>query len=176
MVNVLVAQKRNILVQAPAALITVALMIVLPFLVHLFPAVGKTPLGAFLLPIFYAPLAAIFLCHPLVSVFAGLLVPYINYLLTGQPALPVAASLSVELSLFSITLLYFNRRKTSNSWVVLAAFGLARLGSALVGALTGGFSLLGWLSGIVYALPGLLILVFMHAWLVRAAKSADGQA
>ena len=171
----LLAQKRNILVQVPAALATMALMIALPLLIHLIPPLGKTPLGAFLLPIFYAPLAAAFLCHPLVSVFAGLVVPYINYLLTGQPALPVAAGLSVELALFSIALLYFNRRRMSNAWVVPAAYGLAKLGSALVGILTGGFSLSGWLSGLVYALPGLLVLVLMYTWLVRQVESNDGQ-
>jgi membrane-associated HD superfamily phosphohydrolase len=175
MYSALVAQKRNILVQAPAALITMALMIVLPMLVHLLPAVGKTPLGAFLLPIFYAPLAAIFLFHPLVSIFAGLVVPYLNYVLTGQPALPVAASLSVELLLFSISMLFFNRRKISNSWVVPAAFGIAKLGSGLVAVLIGGFSLSAWFSGVFYGLPGLLVLVLMHAWLVRKVESGDGQ-
>jgi len=171
----LLAQKRNILVQMPAALTTMALMIVLPLLIHLIPTVGKTPLGAFLLPIFYAPLAAVFLFHPLVSVFAGLVVPYVNYLLTGQPALPVAAGLSVELALFSIALLYFNQRKMSSLWVAPMAYGLAKLGSILVGMLTGGFSLADWLSGLAYALPGLLVLVLIHTWLVQQVKSSDGQ-
>lgn len=174
---ILLTQKKNILVQVPATLTTMALMIVLPLLVHLFPPIGKTPLGAFLLPIFYAPLVAVLLCHPLVSIFAGLVVPYINYLLTGHPVLPFAAALSVELTLFSITLLFFNRRKTStSSWVVVpTAFGLAKVGSALIGGLAGGFSLLGGLSGLVYALPGLLVLVLMHSWITRQVVRNDGQ-
>jgi len=104
-----------------------------------------------------------------VGIFAGLVVPYINYFLTGQPVLPVATGLSVELTLFSIVLLYFSQRKTStSSWiVVLTAFGLAKVGSALLSALIGDFLLLGWLSGLVYALPGLLVLVLMHNWIIR---------
>jgi hypothetical protein len=173
---ILFSQKKNILVQVPATFTTMVLMILLPLLVHLFPPIGNTPLGAILLPIFYAPLVAVLLCHPLVSIFAGLVVPYINYLLTGQPVLPIVAELSVELTLFSIGLLYFNRRKTStSSWiVVLTAFGLAKVGGALLGVLVGGFSLLGWLSGLVYALPGLLILVLMHNWITRQVVRNHG--
>ncbi len=174
---ILITHKKNILVQVPATLTTMVLMIVLPLLVHLFPPIGHTPLGAFLLPIFYAPLVAVLLFHPLVSIFAGLAVPYINYFLTGQPVLPVAAGLSVELTLFSITLLYFNRRKTStSSWiVVLTAFGIAKVGSALLGALVGSFSLLGWLSGLVHAVPGLLVLVLIHNWITRQVARNHGQ-
>jgi hypothetical protein len=169
----LLTLKKNILVQVPAAIITMTLMVILPLFVHLFPGIGNTPLGAFLLPIYFAPLAAVFLFHPLVSVFAGLVAPYLNYLLTGQPALPVAVGLSVELVLFTMALLYFNQRKISGIWVVPAAFGLAKLGSALVGVLAGSLSLFGWLSGLLYALPGLLMLVLMYSWLTRQVDIRD---
>lgn len=174
MLNLTSTQKKNLLVQVPATFITVTLMILLPFLVHFIPLTGKTPLGARLLPIFYAPLAAIFLSHPLVSVASGLIAPYLNYLLTGQPTLAIAPALSVELVIFSATLVSLNHKKQTHFWAAPAAFGLARLGSGLVTYLMGSFSLGAWLAGLGNAWPGLIILILIHTWFTRRVGSSHG--
>ncbi|MDO9128438.1 MAG: hypothetical protein Q7U34_01085 [Anaerolineales bacterium] len=57
MFNFTVLRRRSNL-QIPAALVTLGLMWLFPFLVHLIPSIGTVPLGARLLPIFYAPLLA----------------------------------------------------------------------------------------------------------------------
>jgi hypothetical protein len=169
----LLISKKNIFIQLPAMVITMTFMVVLPIFVHIFPGIGNTPLGAFLLPIYFAPLIAIFLFHPLVSVFAGLTVPYLNYLLTGQPVLPVATSLTIELVLFSIVMLYFSGLKVNNYWFVPLAFGLGKIGSALFGIFSGSFLFFGWINGILYSIPGLLLLVLLNSWLVRQVNIID---
>lgn len=163
----LLTRKTNILFQVPAAFITMTLMVGLPLFVHIFPGIGSTPLGAFLLPIYFASLFAVFMFHPLVSVFAGLIAPFINFLLTGQPALPVAAGLSIELVIFAISMIFFNKKKISSIWVIPSAFGLAKVGSALITILNGNFTITGWLSSLFYGFPGLLILILMYTWLNR---------
>src|SRR3990172_7405742 len=82
--NAVLALKKNVYVQVPATIVTISLMIALPFLVHLAPPVGGIQMGAIMLPIFYAPLVAIFLFHPAVSIVAAMLAPTINLLVTGR--------------------------------------------------------------------------------------------
>ena len=43
----------------PATLLTVAATFLLPFFVHLLPPVGGVPMGARLLPLFFAPFLAV---------------------------------------------------------------------------------------------------------------------
>ncbi len=74
--------------------------LLLPFIVHLIPVSGNIPIGARLLPIFYAPLVAVILFRWHVGVIAALFAPTINYLITGSPQLEVAAILTFELTLF----------------------------------------------------------------------------
>src|SRR5687767_7770331 len=99
------ALRQNRLLQIPATLVTLGLMWLIPVLVHLIPPFGDgTPLGVRLLPIFYAPLLAVFLFHPVVAVLASLAMPFINYLLTGMPPFNIAILLTVELVVFSLVL------------------------------------------------------------------------
>jgi hypothetical protein len=173
MISIIVSQKKNLLIQVSGAILTIGLMVGLPFIVHILPGIGNTPLGAILLPIYYAPLTAIFLFHPAVSVFAGLVVPYLNFLLTGQPIMAIAPALSVELVIFSIAIYEINKRNITKFWVTLTAFGLAKLGSGIISFFIGNFSITSWIFGLVFALPGLLVLMLLHNRLTRINIISD---
>lgn len=99
--------KRPLLISV--TVVTVALTFALPLLFHLLPSAG-IPLGARLLPIFYAPLLAALLFPPVVALSASLVAPLINHVLTGNPPLPMAAQLSAELMVFTGMVLLLRRR------------------------------------------------------------------
>ena len=120
------------LVQVPALLLTLGAMWLLPFLVHLIPANGPVPMGARLLPIFYAPLLAAWLFHPAVGLIASLFMPFINHAFTGMPTLPMSILLSLELVVFSLTLQGFRRRASRLALAAPLGFLAAKIVSALV--------------------------------------------
>ncbi len=80
--------------------IFLALTLIIPALVHQIPSNDSVPIGAKLLPIFYAPLVATILFHYRVGLFIGIAAPLINFTLFGKPALPIVGVLSLELVLF----------------------------------------------------------------------------
>ena len=92
--------KRNILIQGLRTVLTITAMALLPILVHLIPFSGKTPLGAYLLPMFIAPLVSAFYLSPAGLVAACLIGPPLNYMLTGMPDLTVLLTLIPELMIF----------------------------------------------------------------------------
>lgn len=83
-------------------LVVLVATLLLPMLVHLIPATGPIPVGARLLPMFYAPFIAIVFFRLHVGLIAGMLAPVINHLLTGKPAWPIVGLLSTELVIFAI--------------------------------------------------------------------------
>lgn len=87
--------------QIGATVIFLGLSILLPFLVHLIPGVEGAPLGARLLPLFYAPLIAAVFFRVHVGIIAGVLAPLVNFVITGQPAFGQVMVLSMELGLFA---------------------------------------------------------------------------
>ncbi|ADI13798.1 hypothetical protein [Truepera radiovictrix] len=89
--------------------LTVAFTFALPLLFHLLPSPG-IPLGARLLPIFYAPLLAAHFFPPVVAFVGGAVAPFVNHAVTGNPPLPLAAQLSAELLVFVGVLLLLRRR------------------------------------------------------------------
>jgi len=172
--NAILALKKNLAVQISGALITISLMIALPFLVHLLPPVRDTQIGAILLPLFYAPLAAVFLFHPGVAILSALLAPYLNHLITGRPTLQVACSLSIEALIFSVVLWVFHRRKEYAVWVVLSAYFLAKVSSGMVNSIMApGYSLSQWIGSIEVALPGLFILLTLYYFMSSMAQNVN---
>jgi len=80
--------------------LVVAVTCGLPLFVHAIPVTGGLLAGAVWLPIFYAPLMAVFFCLPHVALTSALLAPTINRLLTGQPDLLTIKMLTTELVIF----------------------------------------------------------------------------
>lgn len=164
------ALRQRLILQIPAALVTLGLMWLLPFLVHLLPLSGPVPAGARLLPIFYAPLLAAWLFHPVVALFSSLFMPFLNHALTGMPTLNMAAMLSVELSVFSLVLVLLRRRFPRQPLLAPLAVVAGKVTSAALLFLFPLMPLSPWAyltSSLFNALPGLLILLALNLALIR---------
>ena len=158
------------ILQIPAALITLGLMWLVPFLIHLIPFSGTIPLGARLLPIFYAPLLAAWLFNPIVGIASGLLMPFINHTFTGMPAFNVAVMLSVELGVFSLILTIYKTRYPRLSLLAPFAVIAGKTVSALLLFIIPLVPLSPWAyftSSVVNAIPGLLVLLAINLTLNR---------
>lgn len=142
--------------------LTVAL--VLPFLVHLVPVEGGPPLGARLLPIFFASLVLVVRGAPLPALAVALLAPLLNRAVTGMPAGPMLPTLQLELLAFT-GLVILAARATPR----LARFAgpVAYLVAAMTAALLlgGGAPSAAALAGTAaLAWPGLVLLFAVGAW------------
>jgi hypothetical protein len=73
--------------------------ILIPFLIHFIPVSGNTA-GAVLLPMFIAPFIAVIFFRLNVGLFAALLSPILNFLLTGNPVYGIVGLITSELFLF----------------------------------------------------------------------------
>lgn len=164
------ALRRNHILQIPAALITMGLMWLIPFLIHLIPFGGTVPLGARLLPILYAPLLAAWLFHPIVALASSLLMPFTNYALTGMPAFNVAVMLSVELGVFSFILTICKKRFPRQPLLAPLAVIAGKTVFALLLFIFSLLPLSPWAyftSSVVNAIPGLLVLLAINLTLIR---------
>lgn len=143
--------------------VVLAASVVLPFLVHLVPPLAAIPLGARVLPMFYAPFIAVILFRPHVAIITGLFSPILNSLLTGHPLPEKVFVLTIELVLFSI-ISYLIHRKWKNFW---GAAPLAYLVTVLsVMSLLGSIEFL--IGTIVMSFPGLAILLLINIFLLRS--------
>jgi hypothetical protein len=106
--------------------------VLLPVLFHLLPVHDGVPLGARLLPIFYAPLLALAWLGWRWALVPAAAAPTLNYLLTGRPAAELVGLLTLELCLFVALLAVATRR--SRRLLVLApvAYGGAKLLAAVI--------------------------------------------
>lgn len=154
--------RRPLLASVTAA--TVALTFALPLLFHLFSEPG-IPLGARLLPIFYAPLLAALLFPPVVALSASLIAPFLNHALTGNPPLPMAVQLSAELLVFTGVVLSLRRRWPQLPVTAPLAYLVARavvfFAPQPAAVLSGG----AWgvlLTSLWVALPGLAVLLLLN--------------
>lgn len=158
------------ILQIPAALLTLGLMWLVPFLIHLIPFSGAIPLGARLLPIFYAPLLAAWLFNPIVGIASSLLMPFINHAFTGMPAFNVAVMLSVELGIFSLILIICKNRCPRLPLLAPFAVIVGKIVSALLLFIIPLAPLSPWAyftSSVFNAIPGLLVLLAINLTLIR---------
>ena len=88
--------------QIKESVLVLAFSVLIPFLIHFIPVSGN-PVGAVLLPIFIAPFFAIVFFRLNVGLFAALLSPVLNYLLTGNPVYGMVGIITVELFIFVFT-------------------------------------------------------------------------
>ncbi|MFI5357908.1 MAG: hypothetical protein ACHQ4G_11295 [Opitutales bacterium] len=150
--------------------VLLALAWLIPFAVHLLPWGGATPLGAHLLPMFWAAFAAVYLFGLRAGLLTGLFAPIVNLAVTGLPALGWLSLLSFELVVF-VALAWWSVRRVPWLWLI-APFGylVARVGSAGVQTLLPGGA--GAMSGLLFnslraGWPGLVVLAALNFALVR---------
>jgi hypothetical protein len=82
------------------AAVLLALSWLIPFVVHLVPWSGARPLGAYVLPAFWATFIAVYFFGAAAGLVTGLFMPAVNLLLTGLPAWRSFGSISLELVIF----------------------------------------------------------------------------
>jgi hypothetical protein len=160
----------------PATLGTIASTMLLPILIHAIPSLNNIPMGARLLPIFFAPLVALYVFHPAVSLLASLLTPYLNQLLTGNPPQAMMLTLSAELTLFSALCLLVLKRFPKLWFVAPLAYIAAKALAQLVLKTTQLVATPAWTNffpSLSLALPGLVILLILNILLARLKQSGS---
>lgn len=165
--------RKHILAQAFYTALTLTGMVLLPISVHLIPFSGLQPLGAYLLPMFVAPLVAAFYVSPLGLFLAAILAPIINNALTGMPQVPMLYFVTSELILFSMIVFWIVQKEKTFFGFSALAFLVAKLVVMVprILILSGGFDLpvVGQnLAGLAISIPGILILFaverLLHRW------------
>ena len=145
------------------------------FLIHLIPPYNNTPLGAILLPMFFAPLVAVVFFRLHVALLAGILGPVFNYLITGSPAPEIVSLLTIELMVFVFVSSFILQFKKINIAAAPISIILAKLSSWLIalafpviGSFTTGF----FIQSLVNAIPGIFILFILNIFLLRLKDKA----
>ena len=136
--------------------LVLAAMLGLPFLMHMLPAEAGQSAGMIWLPIFYAPLIAVFFFRPHVAFLAGLLAPTINRLLTGLPDIMMSKILTVELLVFVFVLWLWQKHFKDFWFMGVVAYITAKGASVL---------LFKWLSA---DMAGMTLLIYFWETLLRS--------
>ena len=149
-----------------------ALAFLAPYVVHFIPSWDDSPIGAKLLPIFYAPLIAALTRKAHVSIVVALMAPWLNHVLIGMPSVPMAIILTVELLIFSVVAERLARKHRGRAWLGPVGYLLAKPVSLLVllavpGFLDGTPSVMQFARGVVNAWPGLGILALLSYYVPK---------
>ena len=143
-----------------------------PWVVHFIPSWDDSPVGAKLLPIFYAPLIAALTGRGQVAVVVALLAPWVNHLIFGMPARPIAILLSIEMAGFSIVATSLASRWSGQAWLgpvaYLAAKPLSFLTLLLFPSLLPPLSAAAYTaSSTIQAWPGLVVLAVLSVTVTK---------
>jgi hypothetical protein len=168
---------RRISIGETAILLASACLV--PFLVHLIPFSGARPLGAYVLPMFWATFVAAYFYGARIAVVTALAAPAVNLLFTGRPALAFVGISSLELVLFALLAAWATRR-FPRLWLsaplgylaarivtttLVAATGILSNNSA--SGLSFGIAFAHLPASIARAISGLLILGLINLVLIR---------
>jgi hypothetical protein len=164
--------KNDYLQQTIRTAIVITAMVMLPVLVHLVPFSGSAPLGAYLLPMFIAPLVGAYYISPVGLMVAALAAPLLNHVLTGMPSQPTMYLLMGELAIFSLLLSWSVKRDWRFFGISALAFFAAKCliyvpSTVLLGGEISLSQFGNFLSGLLVALPGMLILLGVEWYMDR---------
>jgi uncharacterized membrane protein len=164
-------------VKETTVLLAVAWLI--PFLVHLLPWSGERPLGAHLLPMFWAAFVAVYFFGLRVGLLVGLFAPALNLLLTGLPALRWLSLMGLELTLFTL-FTWWTVQRAPRFWLIAPlGYVVAKIASTLVQLALAPVSGVGASSGVFLeslrtGIPGLVVLLTVNLALVLAYSKSTG--
>jgi glucan phosphoethanolaminetransferase (alkaline phosphatase superfamily) len=114
------------------AAVLLALAWLIPFLVHLVPWSGARPIGAYLLPVFWATFLAVYFYGVTGGLLTGLFAPVVNLLVTGLPAWRFFGTMSLELVLF-VLVTAWAVRQAPRFWLwAPLGYGVAKTVAALL--------------------------------------------
>lgn len=108
-------------------LVLMAVAWLVPFLVHLVPWSGPRPLGVHLLPAFWTAFVAVYLYGGVTGVLVALVVPVVNLLTTGLPAMERVAPMMIELVAFALVAVVLVRRWPAGFLTAPLAWLVARV-------------------------------------------------
>jgi hypothetical protein len=150
-----------------AALLAIAWVV--PLLVHLAPWAGDRPLGAHLLPMFWAPFVAAYLYGGFVGAGVGLFAPAVNLAFAGFAGFGLIGPLAAEIVVFALLAGWAIRRAPRFLLVAplacVLAKGVVMLASGIFGAgLAATANLLA--PSLAVGLAGLVVLAALNAALV----------
>ena len=158
-------------VKETVVLLAIAWMI--PFLVHVLPWSGEIPLGAHLLPMFWAAFASVYLFGLRIGLLVGLFAPVMNLVVTGFPVSRWQMVLGFELIVFAVTAWWLVRRTPRLWFLAPASYLAAKAASTLVHMTVAPFGDIGspsafWIESLLNGLPGLVILLAINLALIIA--------
>lgn len=162
-------------VRETAVLLVLAWLV--PFLVHLVPWTGVRPLGAHLLPMFWAAFAAAYLFGLRTGLLVGLFAPALNLALTGLPAWSRLATLSFEITVFVAIVWWLVRRDRAAWYLAPLAYVAAKAAGTLLLFVAGALPVSAWSAlpaSLVAALPGLGVLIGVSLVLARLYPRSAG--
>ena len=143
-----------------------------PFAIHLVPWSASRPLGAYLLPVFWAMLVAVYFYGELLGLIVGLFAPLVNLIVTGQPAGGYFWKTTTEIVIFGLLMAWAVRRKPKFLMVTAPlAYAIAKTVAAALltpGALFGSVEAFGGFFAHMATgnLPGLVVLAAINVALV----------
>ncbi|MBN1782177.1 hypothetical protein JW948_13675 [bacterium] len=142
-----------------------ALGCIFPFLFHM------AGLGKIFLPMFWPLAAAGFFVTVPFAVLVGILTPFLSFVLTGMPPVPVLQLMMVELAILSATVgIVFRRTGLGVFWIVLAGLSASRMLTWIAAGWVG--PILGWparwyaLTRMLEGMPGLLSILIIVPLLI----------
>ncbi len=104
-----IIKKRVFIYQLPQTILLLAVSIILPFFMHLFPSFNNIPLGVRFIPMFYGPFLAVIFLKKTNAFFISLVLPILNFLFTSHPESFQVFPLTVELFLFVLCLSFLSK-------------------------------------------------------------------
>ncbi|MEM6629998.1 MAG: hypothetical protein AAF694_10025 [Bacteroidota bacterium] len=149
--------------QAKAAVGFSLLAMLLPFILHLLPNPSGYPIGAKLIPLFYAPFIAVLFFRFPIALAIGIFAPLANFLFIGQPSFPSLIQLGLEITGF-ICLSHLLKNYKGIRWVnapfsfIGAKMGVWGLFTALSSVFPGIDPPAYFETTVAFAAPGLFIL------------------
>lgn len=162
-------------IQVKETILVLAATLLMPMLIHLIPVSASTPVGAVLLPIFYAPLVAVIFFRFHVALIPALLAPVINYFLTGHPAAHLLPVMTIELVVFVSAIAFIISMKNQISWIAAPlAYVVAKVGSVILLSI---FPALMEIGGFEFAMislsnawPGMIMLLIINIVCLKLKK------
>lgn len=158
--------------------VLLALAWLVPFAIHLVPWSGARPLGAYLLPVFWTMLVAVYFYGAVSGLLVGLFAPVLNLAVTGLPVSDYFWKTSAEVVIFGLvmTLVVWRRPR----WLAVAplAYVIAKTVAAVALTPSALFGHPG-ASGEFFArlatgnLPGLIVLAAINVALVWFYPKAE---
>ncbi|MFH1771566.1 MAG: hypothetical protein ABH872_02005 [Candidatus Omnitrophota bacterium] len=113
--NIINADKSAAAIRLKEATLCIAISVIFPFAVHIMPWYSDIPLGAYLVPMFYAPVIALIMFNRNTALITSIFSPLINWIITGHPVLENVSVITLQLVMFTFILSFLLNKKI-RSW------------------------------------------------------------